>query len=84
MSDISSFMSSFISSFLSILYVVYESLSNIQFMGISLLSYIISLFVLSAAIPIIISIIRGGYSSSRGYFRRSRSSSARSGGSDNE
>lgn len=84
MNDITSFMQFFINSFIDLLTTVYSNLSNIQFFGIYLLSYIIALFVLSAAIPIVISIVSGGYSYSKGVYRRSRSSSERSGGSEDE
>lgn len=68
MTDISSFMSSFLSSFISTLSIIFGYLSNIQFLGISLLSFTVALFVLSVAIPIVISIVSGGYSSSKGFF----------------
>lgn len=84
MIDITSFMQFFIDSVLSILSTVYGYLSNIQFKGVSLLSFIIALFVLSAAIPIIVSIVSGGYSTAKSNYKRSRSRSGRSseGGSD--
>lgn len=63
---------------------IYSYLSNIQFFGVSLLSYIIALFVLSAAIPIILSIVSGGYSTAKSSYRRSRSRSERSGGGSDE
>lgn len=69
MTDITSFMTFFIDSFISMLTSVFNHLSNIQFFGISLLSYIIALFVLSVAVPIIVSIVSGGYTSSRDFFR---------------
>lgn len=84
MNDITSFMTSFIDSIISIFETVFETLSLIQFMGVSLLSYIIAIVVLSAAIPIIVSIVRGGYSSSRSYYRRSRLRSERSEGVSDE
>lgn len=84
MNDISSFMSSFIDSIISIFESVFLTLSSIQFLGVSLLSYIIAIVVLSAAIPIIVSIVSGGYSSSRSYYKRSRSRSERSQGDSNE
>lgn len=83
MTDISSFVSSFLDSFISVISSIYTYLSNIQFFGFSLLSYIISLFVLSVAVPIVVSLVSGGYSSARSSYRSSRSRSERSlGGSD--
>ena len=57
MIDISSFVNSFIDSMISIFSTVFDTLSNITFGGISLLSYTIALFVLSIAIPLVITVI---------------------------
>ena len=57
MTDITSFINTFIDSFISILTTVYDTLSNITFGGISLLSYVIALFVLGAAVPLVISLL---------------------------
>lgn len=57
MTDITSFIDVFIDSFISILSTVFDTLSSITFAGISLLSYIIALFVLGAAVPLVISLL---------------------------
>ncbi len=57
MTDITAFMDFFIDSFISMLTTIFNHLSNIHFFGISLLSYIIALFVLSVVVPLIIAIV---------------------------
>lgn len=57
MTDITAFINSFIDSFISLLSSVFDILSSITFAGFSLLTYIIALFVLGAAIPLVISLL---------------------------
>lgn len=64
MVDITVFMQEFINNMLSCFSTIFKTLSDIQFMGISLLTYSISLLILSAVVPVVIATVRTGYSAS--------------------
>lgn len=80
MTDITAFINTFIDSFISFLSSVFDILSNITFAGFSLLTYIIALFVLGAAIPLVVTLLNNRsvgvsyiprtYRNVRGSFRR--------------
>lgn len=55
--DISMFISDFLSLLISCFRTVFNTLDSITFFGFSLLTYLISLLVLSVAVPILISIL---------------------------
>lgn len=57
MTDITAFITTFIDSFISFLSSVFDILSSITFAGFSLLTYIIALFVLGAAIPLVVTLL---------------------------
>lgn len=55
--DITNFITDFISLLISCFTTVFNTLDSITFFGFSLLTYLISLLVLSVAVPILISIL---------------------------
>ena len=80
MSDITNFMQTFLSSIIDIFSTVFNQLSSITFNGISLLSYTIAVFVLTSAIPLVVSLLNNrsvgvssvprSYRNVRGAFKR--------------
>lgn len=56
--DITNFVSSFITEMVSLFSYVVNTLDTIEFFGFSLLSYIITLFIISSVVPLVISIVQ--------------------------
>lgn len=66
MSDISGFFNSFLNLVLSIFSFVFETLDSIAFLGVSLLDFTITIFILTVAIPLVITLLRSRSVRSRG------------------
>lgn len=56
--DITNFITSFISQMVDCVTVVITTLDDIKFFGFSLLSYIITLFIISSVVPLVVSIVQ--------------------------
>ncbi len=69
MTDITSGLSSVFNLIFSGLKWCFDTLDSISFMGISLLDYIIWIFVLGIVLPIVLTLLNAGRSASESYFR---------------
>ena len=75
MIDITPFMSSFLNLVVSCFSTIFNLLDSIKFFNISLLDYLIALFVLSVAVPIVVT-LANGYAGNREVTAISRYASA--------
>lgn len=80
--DITNFISSFISEMVDTVSFVVTTLDNIKFFGFSLLSYIITLFIVSSVVPLVISIVQKVGVRRRGSLSRRSPKSEKSGDSN--
>lgn len=76
--DISNFITSFVTEIVKFVEFLFSTLDNIKIFGFSLLSYIITLFIVSSVVPLVISIVQ------KVGVRRRGSRSRRSPKSDNQ
>ena len=70
MTDITSGLSSVFNLIFSGLKWCFDTLDSISFMGISLLDYLIWIFVLGIVLPIVLTLLNSGRSASESYFRQ--------------
>lgn len=72
MIDIGSFFSEFFGYFSGLILSCFSFLDSISISGVSLLDFFIALLIISALLPIVLSLVSSGYSSSRSYYRHQR------------
>ena len=58
--DISSFVTWFVDLFLSLFASFFATLRNIQFLGTNLMDFMLSVFIMSAVFPLLVSVARNG------------------------
>lgn len=73
MTDITSGLSSVFNLIFSGLKWCFDTLDSITFMGISLLDYIIWVFVLGIVLPIVLTLLNAGHSEAESYYDRKKS-----------
>lgn len=71
--DLTSFVNTYISGVLDVVSRYYQILDNIQFFGVSLLTYCITLVLITVSLPLIITLTKSGIrTSKRSYREKSR------------